>query len=200
MTPPQQARPRSHRDALLDEGLNQLFDRGYHGTTVDGLLAATGVPKGSFYHHFGSKEGFAATVLERYGRFHHNRMARWANRTDLDTADILAGYFTEIAAIFVDSGYRLTDLAGKLATEVATTSDPLHTRIAHVVTQWRSQLEEILATGQARGDVRRDRDVTELSAAIHALIDGAFVIASSTRDPRLLTDIEAAIRTLIAPQ
>lgn len=191
---------RSHREVLLDEGLNQFYDRGYHATTVDGLLEATGVPKGSFYHHFGSKESFAATVLERYGRFHFTRLARWANRSDLTTADLLAGYFNEVASICANSGYRFTDLAGKLATEVAATCESLQAEIAHAVGQWRAQLEEILRQGQARDDVRRDREVTDLSAAIHAIIDGYFVIAASTRSDTLLTDVETSIRALVAPE
>ncbi|ODR04257.1 hypothetical protein BHQ15_17370 [Mycolicibacillus koreensis] len=187
----------SHRDALLEAGLEQFFDRGYHGTTVDGLLESTGVPKGSFYHHFGSKESFAVVVLERYGRFHHALLARWAAREDLSTADILAGYFDECARIFIDSGYRYTDLAGKLATEVAGESDVLHAQIARFVTEWRTQLEAVLRAGQLRGEVRRDRSPADISAAIHALIDGFFVIAAATHRPEFVNDIETAITTMI---
>ncbi len=188
---------RSHREVLLREGLNQFFDRGYHGTTVDGLLEATGVPKGSFYHHFGSKEAFALQVLERYGSFHHARLTEWAAREGLGTADSLAGYFEELAHTFVASGYRLTDLSGKLATEVSTMLSPLHAEIAELVRAWRAQLEEILNEGQQRGDVRADRAVADLSAAIHALVDGAFIIAAATRDENFLANIATAIRTLV---
>lgn len=185
-----------HREALLREGLNQLFAHGYHGTTVDRLLEASGVPKGSFYHHFHSKEEFAAAVLERYGGFHYERLARWAAKPDLSTPDKLSGYFRELSQIFVDSGYLNTDLAGKFATEVTTTSDPLRAQVASIVTTWRVQLEQILAAGQANGDVRSDRDVSELSAAIHALMDGAFVVAASTRNRQSLESVAMAIRSL----
>lgn len=188
----------SHREALLQEGMNQFLEHGYHGTTVDGLLEASGVPKGSFYHHFGSKETFAAAVLDYYGGLHRNRLAAWASRANLSTSELLGGYFAELSRIFVGSGFRNSDLAGKLATEVATTSEPLRDQIARLIREWRAQLEQILVQGQERGDVRTDRDVTDLSAAIHALVDGAFVVAASTRYEESLTAVGSAIGSFFA--
>jgi TetR/AcrR family transcriptional repressor of nem operon len=190
-------KPRSHREALLREGVNQFFEHGYHGTTVDGLLEASGVPKGSFYHHFGSKESFAAAVLDYHGGFHRNRLAAWASRADLSTSELLSGYFAELSRVVARSGYRNGDLAGKLATEVAAASGPLRDQIAHLVRDGRAQLEQVLAEGQARGDVRTDREVTDLSAAIHALVDGAFIVAASTRDKKSLAAVSAAIGCLV---
>jgi TetR/AcrR family transcriptional repressor of nem operon len=187
-----------HREALLREGLNQFSAHGYHGTAVDGLLEASGVPKGSFYHHFGSKESFAAVVLDYYGGLHRDRLAAWASRTGLSTSDLLSGYFAELSRVVVGSDFRNADLSGKLATEIASTSDPLRHRIARLARDWRAQLEQILVAGQARGDVRTDRDVTDLSAAIHASVDGAFVVAASTRREGSLAAVASAIVSLIA--
>lgn len=187
----------SHRETLLREGLNQLFDHGYHGFTVDGLLDATGVPKGSFYHHFGSKQAFAVAILQRYWFFHQARLAKWAARENLSTSEVLVGYFRDIAQLFIDSGYRMTDLAGKLATEVSGADNPLHAQISRDVAEWRAQLEQILQAGQSRGDVRADRAASELSAAIHALLDGAFVVAASTRDTGFLDNLAVALRALL---
>src|SRR5215471_13958568 len=51
---------------LLDVGLATLLERGYNATGIQDLLVATSVPKGSFYHHFASKEDFALQVVDRY--------------------------------------------------------------------------------------------------------------------------------------
>src|ERR1700722_12809226 len=56
----------STRDHLIDVGLELMRRHGYGATGLQEILAAAAVPKGSFYHHFGSKEEFAAAVLERY--------------------------------------------------------------------------------------------------------------------------------------
>ena len=57
---------KSTRDHLLDECLGLMHGHGYNATGLTEILKAANVPKGSFYHHFGSKEDFAAAVLQRY--------------------------------------------------------------------------------------------------------------------------------------
>ena len=57
---------KSTRDHLLDTGLKLMHRHGYNATGLTEILKAADVAKGSFYHHFGSKEDFAAAALERY--------------------------------------------------------------------------------------------------------------------------------------
>ncbi|MGH8785554.1 MAG: TetR/AcrR family transcriptional regulator, partial [Cupriavidus necator] len=49
----------THKDRLLKEGFKQFYAHGFGGTSLETVLVEAGVPKGSFYHHFGSKESFA---------------------------------------------------------------------------------------------------------------------------------------------
>ena len=55
--------PQSTRDHLLQVGLRQIHAMGYSATGVNEILEEAKVPKGSFYHHFASKEDFAKEVL-----------------------------------------------------------------------------------------------------------------------------------------
>ena len=52
----------------LDAGLALFLEHGYHRLSIQALLAATGTPKGSFYHHFKDKEDFALQVIDQYMR------------------------------------------------------------------------------------------------------------------------------------
>jgi TetR/AcrR family transcriptional repressor of nem operon len=192
------ASPVPHREKLLREGLNQLLEHGYHATTIDRLLAVSGVPKGSFYHHFGSKEDFVVEVLRSYGGFHQRRLAAWAEIDHLSTADLLGGYFDELSGTFIRSGYCSSDLVAKLATEVAGTSARLRAQMDHFIDAWRSQVEGILVEGQERGDVRPDRPVGDLSAAVSALVHGSFVVGTSTRSQQSLVAVRSAIADLVA--
>src|SRR3984957_11028955 len=56
----------STRNRLIDVGLELMRRHGYGATGLQELLSAAGVPKGSFYHHFASKEEFTTAVIERY--------------------------------------------------------------------------------------------------------------------------------------
>ena len=73
-----------------------FYEQGFHGTTVDAVLAAALVPKGSFYHHFGSKDAFGQAVLERYPTFQLSLFDKWATKKGLTTTQKLVGYFTEM--------------------------------------------------------------------------------------------------------
>ena len=61
----------STKARLLDAGLAMLLEHGYNDLGIQALLAATGTPKGSFYHHFEDKEDFALQVIDRYMRGVH---------------------------------------------------------------------------------------------------------------------------------
>ncbi len=56
------------REKIVDAGLRVLIEKGFNGCGVQDITAAAGVPKGSFYNHFESKEALGAEVVERYGR------------------------------------------------------------------------------------------------------------------------------------
>jgi AcrR family transcriptional regulator len=60
------ARP-NVRQKIVDAGLKILIERGFNGSGVQDITDAAGVPKGSFYNHFESKEALGAEVLKRYG-------------------------------------------------------------------------------------------------------------------------------------
>src|ERR1700679_1284592 len=56
----------SNRDKLLTEGLRVVHERGFAGASVRDIVAAAGVPQGSFTNHFASKEAFGLEVVNLY--------------------------------------------------------------------------------------------------------------------------------------
>ena len=64
------------RDRLLDTGLELFLAQGYNDTGVQDVLTATGLPKGSFYHHFESKEAFGLEAVDRYMMAAHAELDR----------------------------------------------------------------------------------------------------------------------------
>lgn len=193
------AKALTHKERLLRQGMKSFYASGFHGTTVDAILAASGVPKGSFYHHFGSKDAFGLAVLDRYIRMQLDALAKWADDDALSTTDKLTGYFGELAQAFVRSDFQRACLAGKFSTELAADSEPFRDRLDTALVAWHRALAALLEAGQKRGDVREDRSAQELSHSLLALIQGAFVIALSARDTRALEAVSASFGPLIQP-
>lgn len=187
----------SHKERLLAAGMRLFYDQGFNGTTVDAVLAKADVPKGSFYHHFGSKERFGQAVLDRYLEFQLNALAKWATRNDLSSADKVLGHFNDMVRIFVKSGYQRGCLTGKFSTEVAASSNLFRDKLNEQICEWKTNLIALLEQGQRDGDVRHDQSAHEIADGVFALIQGAFVIGLSTRDARTMAAVADTIRMVI---
>jgi TetR/AcrR family transcriptional regulator, transcriptional repressor for nem operon len=79
----------STRERLVAAAEGLILQKGYAGTTVDDVLAATGLTKGAFFHHFKSKADLARAVVERYAENDFDLFTQWAGRADRLTDDPL---------------------------------------------------------------------------------------------------------------
>ena len=55
-----------YREDILEAGRDLMFSRGYNDTSIKDITVQIGIPKGSFYNHFSSKEEFGLAVLQEY--------------------------------------------------------------------------------------------------------------------------------------
>ena len=192
-------KPLSHRDRLLKQGTRSFYALGFHGTTVDAILESADVPKGSFYHHFGSKESFARAVLEQYMQFQLDLLARWAERDDVTTSQKVEGYFDEIVSIFVRSEFGRACLAGKFSAELAASSESFRAQLNDDFRRWTTALAALLSQGQDHGDIRTDRTAEDLATTVLALVQGGFVLALSDRDDSSLQSVRTTIAAVLTP-
>ncbi len=54
------------RDKLIASGIQAIVDKSFHAVGLNEILADAGVPKGSFYHYFKSKEMFGVAIVEQF--------------------------------------------------------------------------------------------------------------------------------------
>ncbi len=55
-----------NKDDILQSGYDLFYEKGYGVTGVSEITGRIGIPKGSFYNHFKSKEDFGIAVLDYY--------------------------------------------------------------------------------------------------------------------------------------
>lgn len=167
----------SHRERLLSAGRNSIYDHGYNGSSVDSILQTASVPKGSFYHHFGSKEAFGFAVMERYLDQQGLLLASWVDRDDLPVPQRLGGYHSELVRRFEDSGRQWACLMGKLSNEVSASNDSFRERLRCGFLAWQSRLADVLTQGQESGEVTRDLSASSLGSIVLVMLQGGFVSA-----------------------
>jgi TetR/AcrR family transcriptional repressor of nem operon len=173
-----------------------LYD--YQEFNVDMLLKHADVPKGSFYHHFGSKDQFAQRVLEGYHDFQMAQLARWSARTDLAVPERLRLYYLDMVERFVRSAFQRACLAGKFSSELAASSSTIRSQLSANFAQWRDGIADLLETGQRDGSVRTDCQAVDLADSVLALMQGAFVVAFSVRDEDSVRRLADSLVGLVA--
>ena len=139
------------RTTLIGEGLRALLANGYDGIGLTAILGAAGVPKGSFYHFFRSKEDFAGAVLDAYEQ--HYIELRRSILGDVTQSPLarLRGYFDALERIHLSEEPLGGCLYGVLAQTAAARTPEFRARLAAVFATWDAQFERVLIEAQAAG-------------------------------------------------
>jgi TetR/AcrR family transcriptional regulator, transcriptional repressor for nem operon len=141
------------RDSLVQAGLALLHAEGYAATGIQGIVESVGVPKGSFYNHFASKEAFGAEVIDVYFGGGRDRLRAFLDDTDLAPLDRLTAYFDERIGTLRAGGFAKGCLLGNLSAEVADHSALMRAHLAAHFATWGGLFENCIAEAQAQGTV-----------------------------------------------
>src|SRR5216683_4868591 len=117
------------RERLLDAGVETFHRRGFNGCGVQEITEAAGVPKGSFYNHFASKEALGAAVLDRYWQQRADTTLRVLEDGDVRPTERLRRYFAAMAGNMAKRGYTGGCLIGNLGAELSDQSDLVGARL-----------------------------------------------------------------------
>ena len=108
------------RENLLQVGVGMVRSAGYLATGVNQVLEVAKVPKGSFYHHFTTKEEFIVEVIKRYAAGEQERWEKFLFRSKLPPMKKLRRYFKDLIATYgVRGGPIAGCLLGNMSLEVA---------------------------------------------------------------------------------
>jgi TetR/AcrR family transcriptional repressor of nem operon len=171
------------RDALVEHGTELMLCSGYSGTGLVELLHAAGVPKGSFYNHFDSKEAFAVELVRRYYDEQDRLLASLLTQTDRAPLERLRSYFEVLLQRAVDASPQTRGcLLGMLALEMAGSSEPLRESVSDAFRRWQARLAELLAQAQAAGELAPEQDPRPLAAMLLEGWEGALMRARASGD------------------
>jgi TetR/AcrR family transcriptional repressor of nem operon len=175
------ARP-NVRQKIVDAGLRMLVEKGFNGCGVQDITAAAGVPKGSFYNHFESKEALGAEVVECYGRNNPRRAA--LTDTSAPALQRLRSHFERLNQAYTDARFGRGCLLGNFSAELADQSQLIRERLADLYLSWSMDIATVVAEAQADGSISNRAPAADLAAFLLDAYEGALLRARVEKSGR----------------
>ena len=188
------------RGAILAVGQRIMSGKGFSAVGLNEILGAAGVPKGSFYHYFGSKDAFGEALLESYFTAYLAEMDMLLGQPDLSVAQRLLAYFASWKDNQSFSDCQGKCLAVKLAAEVADLSEAMRLALDAGTTGIITRLTAALEQGVADQSVRIDGNPASVAASLYQQWLGASVMVKIVRSTAPFDDALRVTRQLLQLQ
>jgi AcrR family transcriptional regulator len=170
---------------MVEGAMALLARRGLHATSFSEVLAATGAPRGSLYHHFpAGKDQLVAEAVDRAGGVLVDVMERCAGA---DAEAVVRQFLALWRAVLTRSGCEAG--CAVLAVTVATDSAELLSHATAVFRAWRERLADLLEQGGLAAEPARRFAMVLIAAA-----EGAVVLS---RADHSLEPFEAVAQQLL---
>ncbi|MCC6899841.1 MAG: TetR family transcriptional regulator C-terminal domain-containing protein [Polyangiaceae bacterium] len=170
------------KDRLLEAGMTMLLERGYHDLGIQALLEQTRIPKGSFYHHFKTKEEFGLACIDLYMLEVHGALDLFLGDAAQPPLARVRSFFGAVAEKYRGEGY-LGCLLGGLGQELSGVSPVFRGKVEECLSFIAGRIAEALEEARTRGDLPRATDPRAMADVLVNCWEGAALRCRLTRDP-----------------
>lgn len=182
-TPPHTTTTKADRTRLMviDKAAVLFNQKGFSGTSIQDILAATGLSKGGLYGHFEGKEEIAIAGFLRAVERVREEVSAHTRPFDssLDKLKAVVYFYRErILTPPVEGGCPIQNTA----VEVDDTFPELREKVIDVLDEWQERIVKTLHRGIERGEVRPDINARDFAAGFIAQIEGGILLSRLYRD------------------
>ena len=186
------------QDEVLDRAMVVFWERGYEATSIQDVVEATGLNRGSLYATFSDKKQLFLAVLAHYAARVGNPLL--AALADPDPRRAIERMFAAILQRTSDPTYPRGCLITNTALECPWSGDDISRTIATWVGQQESALYQVLLRAQAEGSLPRTQDCRALARFFVGVAQGLNVVHKAMADPAVLQDmVRVAMQVWEAP-
>lgn len=157
------AQQRDIRAELIRSGLAHLTEMGFTASGLETMLKQAGVPKGSFYFYFASKEAFGLAVLNSYANY-------FANKLDSCLLDNRSSPLKRIGNFVDDAKHGMARhqfkrgcLVGNLGQEVDLLPESFRPLLIDIFNSWQQRIANCLREAQLAGELAPTADCEALA-------------------------------------
>jgi AcrR family transcriptional regulator len=186
--------PEKTRAIILDEGFNEIYRRGFQATSIDDIVAKTGMTKGAFFSHFHTKNelGYAIAdeillkmTLERWVR----PLAAYKN-----PVQGIITRFRKIIETMPDEHMGLGCPLNNLVQEMSAVDPVFKDKLNAILRQWISETEKCLKKAQTEGYLRKDVNTRQIAEFVVTVEEGSFAMVKNLRDKKVYWSLYESLK------
>ncbi|MDO1501604.1 TetR/AcrR family transcriptional regulator [Winogradskyella maritima] len=177
-----------NKENILKVGYEVFRTNGYHNVGINKILKESGIPKGSFYNFFESKEDFAQQVIKQYGESNYCWMQDFFEECDLSPIECLKSFYSFMINLNEKDEYNGGCLVNNMSVEVGRQNDTLGSEANQHFMGWLNILAMEITKGQDAGEITKDFSALELAEYMHSGFYGVLARTKVTRN-RVYMDI-----------
>ena len=179
---------------LLDAALQVIRSKGYTATTIDDICAAASLTKGSFFHHFKSKEDLALAAIDHWNAMTGGLFAQSAFQQLTDPRDRVLAYLDLRADILHGGLPDFTCLLGTMVQEMFETYPRIRDACNAGISAHARTVAVDITAAKAIYAPTATWDADTLALYTQAVIQGAFILAKAQGSSHIVTQCIAHLR------
>ncbi|BCN79032.1 TetR/AcrR family transcriptional regulator [Prescottella equi] len=180
-------RPRQFEEEVVLAAVQAVFwDNGYAGTSLDDLVAASGLGKGSLYGAFGDKRSLFLRVLREYDEANDRVLRSWLEQADR-AIDVIRGFVTGPVRDPGGEQARRGCLLANTAMELSMSTAEVAAEARRSYAATTSMLVDAIRRAQREGDIALHVDSENAARAVLAGQLGLIVLGRVGQDPAALS-------------
>jgi TetR/AcrR family transcriptional repressor of nem operon len=176
----------SARDRLLDAAEAAVLAKGFASTSIDELLAETGVSKSGFFYHFKDKGALAKAILERYLVRDREILDQLFARADELNDDPLHGFLVGMKFFAEMMSDLPSNHPGCVAASFAYQDQLFNREICELnaagILVWRRRFRERFEKIAQKYPPKIPADLDAMADTISVIVEGSFVLGRALKD------------------
>jgi len=165
----------SSRESIIKHGARLVHSRGYNNTGLADILQAAGVPKGSFYFYFRSKDEFGLALVDYYWEFIRAMGETYLSDTGIPPLERFKGFIDAYHKIFEGMNHNCGCPIGNLMQEMSDLSDDFRKKVGDVYSRMQGFIAQLLEEARDRGDLSSEVDPARTAQFIMNSWEGAIM-------------------------
>ncbi len=163
------------RQKLIKAGGEIIAMQGFNNAGINSVLGLAGVPKGSFYHYFTSKQDFGLAIIDDFATDYSSLLVEMLNDDRFAPLQRLRNYLENCLDILVEFNYSRGCMIGNLSQELAAQNSVFRERLAEVFDDWKLQHQVCLEAAIEAGELEASADCGQLAEFLLSGCQGAML-------------------------